>query len=493
MVGAATPIATFDDLLRLAVRDVTPATPGSPAPGAATTNRVGIETEWFVVDVANPRRPVPADETAAALESVLAPGDQGRQPDRGRENRGRENGQARDGGPPGTDSALRLPGGSRLTFEPGGQLELSGPPLDLTAAVDAMRADLALVRGALARRRLGLVGMGVDPLRTPVRHTTASRYVAMEQHFLARDCDDGRTMMCSTASVQVNLDIGTDTAQAVERFRLAHALEPVLIAMFAASPLAHGRQISWQSGRQAVWAGIDASRTGPVLPDPAAPATAWLAQAGPGGRGDAPGAPPTGDAQLAWLWARYLHDADLMMVGEPDGRYQPVRNRTTFGDWMAGAGPVARPPTAQDLGWHATTLFPPVRPRGWLELRYLDAQPSDLWPVAVAVPAVLLDEPAAARAALAACLPVARQGRLAAQLGLRDPALHRAAVRCVDLALDTLARTGADPGLRAAVEAFANRYTRRGRSPADDLNARFEARGPAELLREEASQCVPVP
>ncbi|WP_018504057.1 ergothioneine biosynthesis glutamate--cysteine ligase EgtA [Parafrankia discariae] len=460
-----------------------PATAGAPVPGTgtgtATANRVGIETEWFVVDVANPHRPVPADETAAAVAART-----------------------------GTDSPPQLPGGSRLTFEPGGQLELSGPPLDLTAAVNAMRADLAFVRGALARRRLGLVGMGVDPLRAPVRHTTASRYVAMEQHFLARDCDDGRTMMCSTASVQVNLDVGADATQAVERFRLAHALEPVLIAMFAASPLARGRRISWQSGRQAVWAGLDPSRTGPVLPDPAAPAAAWLAQADQDRPGDALGtpgapgaldalgalgAPPTGEARLAWLWARYLHDAELMMVGEPDGRYQPVRNRTTFGDWMAGAGPVARPPTAQDLGWHATTLFPPVRPRGWLELRYLDAQPSDLWPVAVAVPAVLLDEPAAARAALAACLPVAGQGRLAAQLGLRDPELGRAAVACVDLALDALTRTGADPGLRAAVEAFANRYTRRGRSPADDLSARFEARGPAELLREEASQCVPVP
>ncbi|WP_313954626.1 glutamate-cysteine ligase family protein, partial [Frankia sp. EI5c] len=145
------------------------------------------------------------------------------------------------GSAPGAPSARRLPrlpGGSRLTFEPGGQLELSGPPLPLAGAVAAMRGDLALVRSALARRGLGIAGLGVDPLRPSRRHSSASRYLAMEEHFLASGGEAGLTMMCSTASVQVNLDAGTDGDDVVARFRLAHALEPVLIAMFAASPVA---------------------------------------------------------------------------------------------------------------------------------------------------------------------------------------------------------------------------------------------------------------
>ncbi len=47
-----------------------------------------------------------------------------------------------------------LPGGSRITFEPGGQLELSGPPASrLSAAIAAMRADMDVARDTLARRR----------------------------------------------------------------------------------------------------------------------------------------------------------------------------------------------------------------------------------------------------------------------------------------------------------------------------------------------------
>mgnify|MGYP000225654865 CR=1 FL=1 len=40
-------------------------------------------------------------------------------------------------------------------------------------------------------------------------------------------------------------------------------------------------------------------------------------------------------------------------------------------------------PTTDDLTYHLTTLFPPVRPRGWLELRMIDGLPPEWWPVAL--------------------------------------------------------------------------------------------------------------
>jgi gamma-glutamylcysteine synthetase len=39
----------------------------------------------------------------------------------------------------------------------------------------------------------------------------------------------------------------------------------------------------------------------------------------------------------------------------------------TFRAWLPGV-PGLRPPTLADLDYHLSTLFPPVRPRGWLEL-----------------------------------------------------------------------------------------------------------------------------
>ena len=40
--------------------------------------------------------------------------------------------------------------------------------------------------------------------------------------------------------------------------------------------------------------------------------------------------------------------------------------------WLRGDGP--RAATQADLDYHLSTLFPPVRPRGFLELRVIDAQ-----------------------------------------------------------------------------------------------------------------------
>ena len=50
-----------------------------------------------------------------------------------------------------------------------------------------------------------------------------------------------------------------------------------------------------------------------------------------------------------------------------------------------------RPPTEDDLAYHLTTLFPPVRPRGWFEVRYLDAQHPRWWPVPVVLLATAVD------------------------------------------------------------------------------------------------------
>ncbi len=50
-----------------------------------------------------------------------------------------------------------------------------------------------------------------------------------------------------------------------------------------------------------------------------------------------------------------------------------VRTPVPFEQWASGAVRLGgRTPTTADLDTHLTTLFPPVRLRGYLELRYLD-------------------------------------------------------------------------------------------------------------------------
>ncbi|MDQ1499783.1 MAG: glutamate--cysteine ligase, partial [Actinomycetota bacterium] len=144
-----------------------------------------------------------------------------------------------------------LPAGSRITIEPGGQVEISTPPLrGVGRALPAAAADFAAVSAALRGSGLEPVARGLDPLRPPERILDAPRYAAMEAFFDGEGFA-GRTMMCSTASVQVNLETGPGP-DVTARWRLAHAVGPVLVATFAHSPVPGGGGRGPRSARQQV-------------------------------------------------------------------------------------------------------------------------------------------------------------------------------------------------------------------------------------------------
>ncbi|MER5491497.1 ergothioneine biosynthesis glutamate--cysteine ligase EgtA [Streptomyces sp. NPDC002490] len=353
-----------------------------------------------------------------------------------------------------------LPLHSALTVEPGGQLELSSAPAPaLTACVTDVASDLATVRAALRPLGLALVGVGTDPWCGPVRWLRAPRYAAMET-YLDRAGPAGRMMMCSSASVQVCVDAGYEEPGPLglgRRWRLAHLLGPVLVAAFANSPLARGRLTGWRSTRQALWADIEPGRSA---------------------------APPLGAEPRAG-WARRVLDAPVMCVRTEEGPWL-VPDGLTFRSWIRGGLP--RPPTRSDLDYHISTLFPPVRPRGHLELRMIDAQPGeDGWIVPLAVTAALFDDTEAAETAYRcvkslserddAPAPGSELWLTAAREALGDPELREAAGVCFDAALSALPRLGASAGVTSAVAAYADRFVHRGRCPADESIEGFAPRG----------------
>jgi glutamate--cysteine ligase len=347
-----------------------------------------------------------------------------------------------------------LPGGSAITVEPGGAVELSGPPCDGPgSAIAAMRLDRALLSSAFAQHGLGLVLLGADPLRPAKRVNPGARYRAMEQFFEASGtADAGAAMMTSTASVQVNVDAGPRDGWAA-RVRLAHALGPTMIAISANSPLLHGKFAGWRSTRQRVWSQLDSARCGPIL----------------GANGDDP----------ANDWSRYALRAPVMLVHEPDA--VPVSDWVPFVDWADGRTLLGgRRPTQADLDYHLTTLFPPVRPRGFLEIRYLDSVPDAVWPAVVFTLVTLLDNPRAAEIATEATESVATEWDRAARSGLADRRLHAAAVRCVRAAADFAPAELSDAMARLVDQ------VEQGRSPADDFSDLVVEHGMASAVIESA-------
>ncbi|MHA7278043.1 ergothioneine biosynthesis glutamate--cysteine ligase EgtA [Arthrobacter sp. Hz1] len=341
-----------------------------------------------------------------------------------------------------TKTEGKLPGSGVITYEPGGQLELSSAcGADLPAVIEAVRSDLAVLDRSIENAGLSFSSVALDSSRSPVRTLDHPRYAAMEAHF-DRAGPAGRMMMCSTASLQVCLDAGLSgngSGSAVQRWERLHQLAPVLVALFANSPFRHGAPSGWQSTRQGVWLKIDPSRTSPV--------------------------PHSDDPPVAW--ARYALDASVLCIPASHGSWEAPRGLTMRG-WLRGQGP--RPVTRKDLDYHLSTLFPFIRPRGFLEIRVIDAQAGADWEAVAAITTALVDDERAADIAADACTPVTALPdpmTAAARDGLADPVLAAAGRRCAEVALGAMERLNVDASTRTRVEAFIEQYAARGRSPAD--------------------------
>ncbi|MDN5861594.1 MAG: ergothioneine biosynthesis glutamate--cysteine ligase EgtA, partial [Pseudonocardia sp.] len=331
--------------------------------------------------------------------------------------------------------ALPLPAGSTVTVEPGGQVELASPPADsLAALVHTTTTDAAVLHGMLAAHGIAPIAQAADPDRPPARVLQLPRYAAMEQVF-DRYGPHGRAGMCSTAAVQICLDTG-EAADLTLRWQTLHALGPVLLGAFANSPRLGGRRTGWKSSRWRSW----------QLCDP------WRSSA-----------PPSGAADPAQDWARRVLTTPVLCIR---GRSRwIVPDRLTFAEWIGGGGP--RPPTVDDLRYHVSTLFPPVRPHGHLEVRYVDMQPGRRWALPVAVLMALTADRATTAEALGHAGPVATLWTQAARDGLDHPELARAAVAVFELARSRLSTLGAPEWLVDDLDEMTERQVRRGLCPAD--------------------------
>jgi glutamate--cysteine ligase len=376
--------------------------------------RVGAETEWFPVYEDDPTAYVPLK----LLNDIFTSEDP-------------------------------LPCGGMLSFEPGGQLEVSSiPGQSVAATCTALAADLACVRNKLSAHGIKLVGVGLDPLRDGRRVLELPRYEAMEAYFDGA-WPEGRSMMNATASVHVNLDVA-GIADGAERWRLVHALGPTLCAVFANSAIARGNPTGWKSSRLALWQALDPSRTLPTS--------------------------PVGDP--VDVWCRYALSARVMFIRTAQGA-EHLRYPLTFGQWVDRGHELGYPDT-QDLVIHLTTLFPPIRPKGWLELRMVDALPDPWWRVPITIASMVYDAKAV-RIIDGLVEPTADLWEVAARQGMENELLSQTAQAVFNAALDAMERLDVDDETASVVEAYNRKFVQKGRSPADE---QLEAWGRGSSLLE---------
>ncbi|WP_067852932.1 ergothioneine biosynthesis glutamate--cysteine ligase EgtA [Nocardia shimofusensis] len=344
--------------------------------------------------------------------------------------------------------ALPLPGGSRVTVEPGGQIELSSDPFTTAADLcDNLRADARLLTELLAAADIKPVARAADADRCADRVLRSPRYRAMER-FFAGIGPFGKLMMCNTAATQVSVDAGADAAEVAARWTMLYAAGPALVAAFACSPDLRGAPPGdWASQRMRTWLRLDNTRTRPPVQDWPDPITGY---------------------------ARWALDVPLLCLRRPD---EPVNRSVpgcpdwspppgaTFADWMSGAldDEVGRRPGTDDLRYHLTTLFPPVRASGYFEIRYLDAQPGEDWTVPVHLFDALLSTRQVVAEATRLAASTAGQWSQAARCGLTDPEIRGSAADLLELAAAHARTPAAATDLAAAA-----RRCRAGRTPADE-------------------------
>ena len=218
-------------------------------------------------------------------------------------------------------------------------------------------------------------------------------------------------MMVLSAALHVNVDLG---GRAVRRWWVSNRMAPLLTALCANAPRELDDGSTVRSWRAEQWRHLDPTRTG-LFGDEVDPAGEYLA---------------------------FALDA-LDFLGAEEGRdAQPFRT-----SWDAGA----------DLdAWrrHLSTLFPEVRPRGYLELRSVDALRPAWYAVPLVLAAGILYDPLALGEAQE-LLPEVDPDLLlrAGRAGLADAQVAEHATALFDLALAGAERLGGTAVGEASLEA----------------------------------------
>jgi glutamate--cysteine ligase len=295
-----------------------------------------------------------------------------------------------------------LPDGSRISFEPGGQIEISSSPHDnLSTLVTSLQETVRRLTVAAKKSGLELLFAGADPhndIAAVPLQLTSDRYVRMTRYFEARG-EFGIRMMRQTAALQISVEHGP---RPLERWTLLNALAPYITAIFANSPRYAGRDTGHASYRAHFWRELDSSRTGIAFD-----------------KDDPPKA-----------YADFALSAGALRADNGHGEFREFRSLLD--------DPTL---TMEDWHFHLSTLFPEIRPKEYFEIRSADTISPENLSAPLAFVAGLVYDEASARAALSLLRsPDVNLLVDAGREGLRNPKLRSRAAQLVGLSIDGISR-----------------------------------------------------
>jgi glutamate--cysteine ligase len=242
---------------------------------------------------------------------------------------------------------------AQITLEPGGQIELSGEPCE---SIHCTYAEFTQhIRELLeVTEPLGIIflGLGMQPVSRveEIEWVPKQRYRIMGPYML-KVGKLGQRMMKQTATVQANIDF-SDEKDAMAKFRTGMGLAPILISIFANSPICDGQLNGYRSFREHIWTDTDNSRSG-LLKFAFAPDVCFA------------------------HYVEYALDVPMYFIVRKKNYIDMTG--VTFRQFLQ-FGHNGERATLEDWHDHLTTLFPETRIKRYIEIRSVDSQPPELMP-----------------------------------------------------------------------------------------------------------------
>ena len=268
--------------------------------------------------------------------------------------------------------ALRQ-GENWVTLEPGGQVELSAPPVktvfEIEKQIQVFTQQLKETQSYFPG--ITWISVGLHPFSSSneIPWVPKRRYEIMANYFKSKG-PLAHEMMKETATNQLNFDFSDETG-ALAEFRVALGISSIVSALFSNSSFSEGKPNGFLARRVQIWSQTDPNRTGLLLP---------FVKEGRSFRD----------------YVEYLLEMPMIFIIRQE-KWIPMEG-ISFREFLK-RGKGSFKAASADFELHLSTAFPEARFKHCLEIRGMDAQRLPLIPAVAAFwKGILYDDEARERA-----------------------------------------------------------------------------------------------